>query len=98
MDREIILEISGLSKEFAVKGRMFPYKKEMLKAVQNVTLTLEKGETLGIVGESGCGKSTLGRLIMRLIEPTCGSVVLEGENLMDLSSPRNFGDTEKTFR
>lgn len=88
MDREIILEISGLSKEFAVKGRMFPYKKEMLKAVQDVTLTLEKGETLGVVGESGCGKSTLGRLIMRLIEPTRGSVVLEGENLTELSSQK----------
>ena len=80
MDREILLRVEQLSKEFPVKG-----KKEGLKAVQNVSFSLEKGETLGIVGESGCGKSTLGRLILRLVEPTAGKVFFAGEELTALN-------------
>lgn len=85
MSDRVILELQGLSKEFDVKGTKFPYKKEKLKAVQDVSFSVKQGETLGIVGESGCGKSTLGRLIMRLIEPTGGKVFLDGEELTALS-------------
>jgi oligopeptide transport system ATP-binding protein len=84
MSHNVVLKLEGLSKEFYVKGKKFPYKPKTLKAVQDIDLTVKKGETLGIVGESGCGKSTLGRLIMRLIEPSSGEVYLNGENMTDL--------------
>ncbi len=72
---EPLLEVSGLSKHYAVSRR------ELLRAVDGVDLTLARGETLGLVGESGCGKSTLGRCIVGLETPTAGAVRFEGEPL-----------------
>ena len=85
MNSKAVLEVEGLSKEFDVKKKRFFDKQEKLRAVQDVSLTVLEGETLGIVGESGCGKSTLGRLIMRLIEPTAGKICLDGEDLTSMS-------------
>ncbi len=73
-----ILEVRGLKKYFKT-GR------GMLHAVDDVSFTIEKGKTLGIVGESGCGKSTTGRTILRLLEPTGGDIFFEGENLSELT-------------
>ncbi len=78
------LELENLTKHFEKSEGWFT-QPTVVKAVDGVDLTIEKGEILGLVGESGCGKSTLSRLIMQLIEPTSGSVVLEGERLADLS-------------
>ena len=75
---ESILQVSNLKKYFKT-GR------GMLHAVDDISFTLEKGKTLGIVGESGCGKSTTGRCILRLIEPTSGKVVFDGEDILQLS-------------
>jgi oligopeptide transport system ATP-binding protein len=77
-----LLEIRNLKKHFAVGEGLFSRNKGVLKAVDGVDLTVNEGETLGLVGESGCGKSTLGRAILRLIEPTGGEVVFQGKNLL----------------
>lgn len=73
-----ILEVSNLKKYFKTA-------RGMLHAVDDITFSLEQGKTLGIVGESGCGKSTTGRCILRLIEPTSGKVVFDGENILALN-------------
>ena len=78
------LELQNLSKHFTKKIGLFGGKTQTVRAVDDVSLTIEKGEILGLVGESGCGKSTLSRLIMQLIPPTSGSVILEEERLADL--------------
>ena len=75
---DIILEVKGLKKYFKTN-------RGMLHAVDNISFSLARGKTLGIVGESGCGKSTTGRCILRLIEPTSGEVIFEGENILNLS-------------
>jgi oligopeptide transport system ATP-binding protein len=80
-----LLEIRDLKKHFPIGEGLFSRNKGVLKAVDGVSLTVEEGETLGIVGESGCGKSTLGRTILRLIEPTSGEVYFQGKNLVGMS-------------
>ena len=80
-----LLEIRDLKKHFPVGEGLFSRNKGAVKAVDGVNLTVEEGETLGLVGESGCGKSTLGRTILRLIEPTGGEVSFQGKNLLALS-------------
>lgn len=80
---EDLIRIEGLSKEFDV-GKGFLSKGRKLKAVDQVSLEIRRGETLGLVGESGCGKSTLGRCILRLIEPTGGKVFYKDQNLLEL--------------
>ncbi len=76
-----LLEVKNLKVHFPVKPGMFSRVREFVKAVDDVSFSLEPGETLGLVGESGCGKTTLGRAIVRLVEPTAGSVLLEGEDI-----------------
>jgi len=72
------LEVEHLSKDFTVKSKG---KKAVLKAVHDVSFTIAKNETLGLVGESGCGKSTTGRLVINLLQPTTGSVAFEGQDI-----------------
>jgi oligopeptide transport system ATP-binding protein len=81
-----LLEIRELKKYFPVGDGLFSRKKGNVKAVDGVNLTINEGETLGLVGESGCGKSTLGRTILRLIEPTSGEVIFHDKNLLALSA------------
>src|SRR5215216_6636298 len=80
------LEIQNLKAHFPVeRGIIFRRRLGVVKAVDGVSLSLRRGEILGLVGESGCGKSTLGRAILQLIPPTEGAVVLAGKNLAGLA-------------
>lgn len=81
-----LLEVKGLKVHFPVRQGLFSRVKGYVRAVDGVSFSIEPGETLGLVGESGCGKTTLGRAVIRLIEPTAGSVVLEGADLRDRKS------------
>lgn len=82
-----LLEVKDLKKYYPVSGGLFAPAK-YVKAVDGVSFSLEKGETLGLVGESGCGKSTLARVLLRLEEPQEGSVILEGEDLCKLKGEK----------
>ncbi|MFC3182084.1 ABC transporter ATP-binding protein [Cypionkella sinensis] len=80
-----MIEIEHLSKRFQTGGGFLKRPRAML-AVRDVSLTIAKGEVVGVVGESGCGKSTLARLVLRLLEPSSGRVVLDGTDLTSLTA------------
>jgi oligopeptide transport system ATP-binding protein len=82
---ELLLEVNGLKKYFPITGGIFGRKKGEVKAVDDVSFYVKKGETLGIVGESGCGKSTTGRLLMRLIEASDGRIIFEDKEITSMS-------------
>jgi oligopeptide transport system ATP-binding protein len=79
-----LLKVEGLTKDFPLKAGAWQAGGGVLRAVHEASFSLERGETLALVGESGCGKSTTGRLVLRLIEPTAGTVELDGTDLTAL--------------
>jgi oligopeptide transport system ATP-binding protein len=79
-----LLQVKNLKKYFPIRGGLFSREVARVHAVDDVSFTIQKGETLGLVGESGCGKSTTGRCILRLIEPTAGEVIFEGKDVTAL--------------
>ncbi|RLG73194.1 MAG: peptide ABC transporter substrate-binding protein [Methanobacteriota archaeon] len=80
-----LLDVRGLVKHFPIKeGIIFQRRKGVIRAVDGVDLFINRGETLGLVGESGCGKTTVGRVILRLEEPTSGEVIFDGKNVYAL--------------
>lgn len=82
MGKDIILETKDLKKHFKIKGG------KVLKAVDGVSIQVERGKTLGLAGESGCGKSTLGRTLIRIYEPTDGTILLNGKDVSGKSTKR----------
>ena len=79
MSEQNILEVRNLTKHFKAGGR------QVVHAVDDVSLTLKKGRTLGLVGESGCGKSSCARTIIRMYDPTSGQIILDGDDITNLS-------------
>jgi oligopeptide/dipeptide ABC transporter ATP-binding protein len=88
---EYLLETRNLKMHFPIKAGVLRRTVGHVKAVDGVDLSVRKGETLGLVGESGCGKSTLARLILRLLEPTEGEVLFEGEDILGYDRRRMLG-------
>jgi oligopeptide/dipeptide ABC transporter ATP-binding protein len=85
---EILLEARNIVKHFPIRGGVFMKQVGAVRAVDDVSLAIRKGETVGLVGESGCGKTTFGRVILRLEEPTAGALFFEGENLLAFGRAR----------
>ena len=90
---ENLVEIRDLVKQFPVRAGLLQRQVATVNAVAGVDLDIRKGETIGLVGESGCGKTTLGRILVRLLEPTSGTVRFDGEDMTHL-----HGKALKPFR
>lgn len=82
MSGSTLIAVEGLKKHFPIRRGLFRRSADAIKAVDGVSLTVRRGETLGLVGESGCGKSTLGRCLLRLEEPTEGTILFDGHDLL----------------
>ncbi len=86
-DSPVVLDVQGVCKSFRTKGGLFG-KTRVVHAVQGVSLTLRKGETVGIVGESGSGKSTFGRMVMKLLDSDSGRIILDGDDIVPMKESR----------
>lgn len=92
-----LLEVKNLVKKFPIKGGLFGRVKDHVHAVNEVSLSIEEGETLGLVGESGCGKTTLGRTVLRLLKPDAGRILFEGEDI-SLLPPKKIRPLRRRFQ
>ena len=92
-----LVEVKNLKKYFPKNKGILGGKKKFVKAVDDVSFTIQKGETLGLVGESGCGKSTTGRMLMKLLDPTEGQILFEGKDISGLND-NQIRDMRKEFQ
>jgi len=82
MNQETLIDIQNLQVYFPIRSGLFQRQTGVVKAVDDVSLTIHKGETVGLVGESGCGKTTIGRAIVRLNQPNGGKIMYQGQDLL----------------
>ncbi|MFD1038417.1 ABC transporter ATP-binding protein [Virgibacillus byunsanensis] len=94
---ELLLEAKNLRKYFPIKKGFFGRSSSYVKAVDDISLEVKKGETLGLVGESGCGKSTTGRLLIRLLDATDGEIYYKGDNILDYR-PKELRKVRQRFQ
>src|SRR5512140_3492072 len=94
--RELV-RVEGLTKYFPVRAGLLQRTVNHVRAVEDVSFTIHEGETLGLVGESGCGKTTVGRTVLRLMEPTSGSVTFEGREILHLGG-REMKDVRREMQ
>ena len=80
-NQDVLLEVKNLKKYFEIDKSFFGRNKEYVKAVDDISFSIKRGETFGLVGESGCGKSTTGRTLIRLYEVTDGEVIFDGAEI-----------------
>lgn len=92
-----VLEVCELTKHFPVTSRLLGLKTGAVRAVENVSFSIEKGQTLGLVGESGSGKSTVGKVVLRLLDATDGQVKLHGEDITNVSG-QQLRDTRRKMQ
>lgn len=85
-DKKTLIEIKNLKKYFELNKGILANKKSFVKAVDDISFAINKGETLGLVGESGCGKTTVGRTIIKLYNPTAGQIIYDGKDISKLSA------------
>lgn len=89
-NNDYLIEVKGLKKYFVKKEGFLGNKKRYIQAVDDVTFSIKKGETFGLVGESGCGKSTTGRTLIKLYEPTAGRIIFDGKDISNLHEKEMF--------
>lgn len=82
----MLLEVKNLKKYYLIRSNIFSRDKGFVRAVDGVSFSIDKGETLSLIGESGCGKTTIGKLILRLIEPTEGEILFKGQSILKLNN------------
>ena len=85
-----LLEVQQLKKHFPINKGIFSRVSGRVHAVDGVSFHIERGETLGLVGESGCGKSTVGRTLLKLLQPTGGRIIVDGEDITEHDSTQMF--------
>src|SRR6266568_2668757 len=90
-----LLEVRNLKVHFPSSQGVFCRTRDFVRAVDDVSLSIASGETVGLVGESGCGKTTLGRAVIKLVEPTAGRILFDGEDLTGLNGSKLLARRQK---